>query len=1241
MGCHKYTHFSTTKTLCPSISCSASDTIALRSVPRREPIQLRVTLSVQDVLVETTAMIDSGAMENFVDLSFVSRHSIPLLESQNPLDVRTVDGRTLISGPITQECKLRMATGNHTENITLRPASLGNYSIILGTPWLTQHNPSIDWRSRKITFSSDTCARSCLHVSPVVQGLPNTPPVHPNPRASARICTVNSRTLERLAKKSDDIYEINIMPLSQPTSLSAADCSPLDDPIAVIPSKYNAYLDVFSEEQASTLPAHRPGADHAIPLLEGAQPPFGPIYPLSQDELSVLSDYIKTNLENGFIRPSTSPAGAPILFVKKKDGSLRLCVDYRGLNKVTIKNRYPLPLINEMLDRLSSASVFTKLDIRNAYHRIRIHEGDEWKTAFRTRYGHFEYQVMPFGLTNAPGSFQGLINDVLREYLDQFVVVYLDDILIFSNDPTSHQEHVKLVLEKLRSAGLFAKAEKCEFDVDEVEFLGFRVGRSGVTMDSSKVTCIADWPTPATVHDIQVFLGFANFYRRFIADYSRITTPLTSLLKKNVPFNWSQAQEDAFKMLKTRFTSAPILQHYKPDVPIFLETDASDFAIAGVLNQPGKDGHLHPVAFHSRKLQAAEVNYDIYEKELLAIVDCFRVWRHYLQGTKHTVTVYTDHKNLEHFMSSKVLNRRHARWSLKLNEYDMVVTYRPGSKNPKADALSRRSDMAFKEGESDVKQPVTSLFRTDHFVLDTISVGPTDTELHKKILELSRNDSDLKRLTDFIKNPTSIPRHMRSKMRRYRIADDSNLLLFDDRICIPSNDNLKLELLRTHHDAPTAGHYGQSKTCELVARQFHWPGMRKFINRYVSNCPVCKRAKPSHQAPTGHLKPLQIPQRPWSSISMDFIVGLPSSNGYNAIWVIVDRLTKMAHFVPCKDSINAQELASAFTKDVFRLHGLPDEIISDRGSVFTSRFWQSLLKLLGIKSSMSTAFHPQTDGQTERVNAILEQYLRAYLNYQQDNWVTLLPLAEFSYNNTVQATTKRTPFEASLGFHPRFSLASSPASSSISALSENFCQELQSLHEALKSEIALAQQQQAAYYNQHRRPTPTFHEGDQVYLSSKNIRTTRPSAKLDHVRLGPFKILYPVGSHAYKLDLPSSMAVHPVFHVNLLTPRDDPSLPDIPHRSLPPPPPVEVQNEEHFEVESILDSRYYRRQLQYLVAWKGYDDPSENTWEPVSNLWNANEARADFHARYPDKPGRPSPTTSSPYNTRRSRRARS
>jgi hypothetical protein len=403
------------------------------------------------------------------------------------------------------------------------------------------------------------------------------------------------------AAKNLQIFAIHVNP--------ANNKNPQSEPKLVkLPEKYKDFVDVFEKNKVDQLLEHRP-YDCPIDLEEGHSPPFGPIYGLSKPELQALRDYLTENLAKGFVQHSKSPASAPILFVKKKDGSLRLCVDYRGLNKITKKNRYPLPLISSLLDRLCIGKIFTKLDLRGAYNLLRIHLDDEWKTAFRTRYGHFEYTIMPFGLTNARIVFQHLMNDIFREYMDECVVVYLDDILIFSKNQEDHDKHVQLVLATLREHGLYAKLEKCEFDKSSVAFLGYVIFLDGIFMDKSKVETIQCWATPSSVKDVQRFLGFANFYHRFIKGYSKITPPLIALTCKDKPFSWNPTAQAAFDTLKMAFTSTWVLIHPDPVKPFIVETNASDFALGAILSQFGIDGLLHPVAFYSRKLTSAEINY--------------------------------------------------------------------------------------------------------------------------------------------------------------------------------------------------------------------------------------------------------------------------------------------------------------------------------------------------------------------------------------------------------------------------------------------------------------------------------------------------------------------------------------------------------------------------------------------------------------------------------------------------------
>jgi len=999
--------------------------------------------------------------------------------------------------------------------------------------------------------------------------------------------------------------------------------TPSQDPASLVPSDYADYAEVFSEKAASVLPPHRP-YDHKIQLEPGTTAPFGPLYTLSEVELKALDNYIKDNLAKGYIQASTSPAGAPILFVKKRDGSLRLCVDYRGLNKVTIKNRHPLPLIRESLDRLRSATVFSKLDLRAGYYLVRIAEGDEWKTAFRTRYGHYEYRVMPFGLTNAPATFQHLMNDVLRDFLDDFAVVYLDDVLIFSHSLDEHKRHVRLVLERLRANGLFAKPEKCAFHQTEIEYLGYLVSPDGVKMDPKKVSAVVDWPDPANVTQLQAFLGFANFYRRFILGYSKIATPLTQLLQKGRTYNFDDDARQAFQRLKTAFTSAPVLAHFQPDRPSTIETDASDFAIAAVISQPDNNGVLHPIAFHSRKLTPPELNYEIYDKEMLAIVTAFKEWRAYLEGAAHPITVYTDHRNLEYFTETKVLNRRQARWSELLANYNFTIVYRPGKTMGKPDAMSRRHDLS--EGSKASDAPAHTLLKPRQLQLAAARTSSSESRLLSDIRAAQPDDPALKALLPFLRDP-AIPRddNAQHKLRGFSFSD--NLVLFNGLVYVPDDDTIKTQILRQCHDVKSAGHFGQGKTFELVARDFFWPHARRFVNRYVSTCDTCARIKTPRHKRHGFLVPLPAPERPWTSISMDFIVGLPRPpSGNDAILVIVDRFTKMAHFVATRTTVDSSDVAKLVTDTVYRLHGLPTDIVSDRDKVFTSHFWRHFLAILGVKPNLSTAFHPQTDGQTERVNQVLEQYLRGFCNYQQDNWQQLLPHAEFAYNNSIHASTGKTPFFANYGQHPITpSTATPPASESSNPAAEDIANPFRQLHQQLARALADATETQARYYNRKVKDAPQFKIGDQVWLLRRNIATTRPSDKLDYRRLGPYHVTEKIGKVAYRLQLPASMKVHPVFHVALLEPfRPN----DIPGRVQDPPPPVSIGGQEEFEVDAILDSRLHRGKLQYFVHWKDWPI-SSRTWEPAGNLANAPDRVDAFHCAYPHKPRspRPKPTT--------------
>ena len=1126
----------------------------------------------------TTALIDSGAEGNFMDIAYAQSLGLTIRRRKWAVPAYGIDGEPLKGGPIQFEVEISISSSpSHTERIRLDLIHSPKNPVILGHPWLQLHNPQINWRTDTVAYPSPFCRLHCASSDPSLDPLPKAP----SPPSVGGINTI----------------------APQDTSL---DPSPEE-----LPAPYRSFHRTFSKQGADTLAPHRP-CDHTIDLEKGTVPPFGPLYPMSGPELAALREYIDENLAKGFIRPSKSPAASPVIFVKKKDASLRLCVDYRKLNDITIKNRYPIPLTAEIIERVSGSKIFTKLDLRGAYNLVRVRPGDEWKTAFRTRYGLFEYTVMPFGLCNAPATFQHFMNDVFRDMLDVSVIVYLDDILIFSASEADHVRHVTEVLSRMEAHHLYAKLDKCHFHQTVVEFVGFIISGDGVKMDDRKVNTILEWQQPRSLKEVQSFLGFANFYRRFIRDYSAIARPLTALTKKGILFAWTNEAATAFAHLKAAFTTGPVLIHPDPTKPFIVETDASGFAVGCVLSQTHTDGKLHPCAFYSRTLSPAERNYDIHDKELLAVKTAFAQWRHLLAGAQHTITVYTDHKNLEYFRSTtKVLTGRLARWSRFLAAFDFVLTYRPGPQGGKPDALSRRIE--YKLDAASPGSPPEPVLKPSNFLVGAISSWSTDFAAR---LHLATSiDPLVAAVRQFLRDPaaTDVTAWL-SPQDAGRMRDAGAVLHHAKAVYVPPP--LRLEILQARHDAPTAGHFGIARTFELVARDFWWPGLRQQVREFVASCETCKRAKAPRHQQFGPLQPLPTPARPWASLSLDFITDLPASEGHTVILVVVDRLTKMGHFIPLPALPTAEATATALVRQVFRLHGLPNDVVSDRGSQFTSKFWTRFLQLLGAQVKLSTAFHPETDGQTERLNQTLEQYLRCFVTYQQDDWVNFLPLAEFSYNNSQHASTGFTPFYANYGRHPLFD-PNTPVETLVPQ-AEDHVKAIKDTLGLLKSSLEQAKATYKRFADRARQEPPHFNVGDRVWLSSKNVATSRPCKKLDAKRLGPFTILAKLSPLVYRLQLPPTLSIHPVFHVSLL----DPYTPNpFPGRTQPPPPPfIAEDGGEEFVVKAILDSRRVRGQLQYLVDWEGYG-PEDRSWEPEALVApTAPLLTQSFHTRYPHKP---------------------
>ena len=565
-------------------------------------------------------------------------------------------------------------------------------------------------------------------------------------------------------------------------------------------------------------------------------------------------------------------------------------------------------------------------------------------------------------------------------------------------------------------------------------------------------------------------------------------------------------------MLKKRFTTAPILAHFDFEKECILETDSSDNVFAEILSQYGDDGLLHPVVFFSCKYSPQEINYEIYNKELLAIIKSFEEWRPMLEGVGLPVKILTDHRNLQYFMSTKQLSRRQAHWSEFFSRFNFVIQYRPGKLGAKPDALTRRSGDLPKEGDSCLQQMVQTVLKPHN--LD--SAVKKDLVAALLVIEEEENLDDLT-LEQFIDRgyeQDPLPNQVLQLLanganysKDLTIADCANVdgrLHYRDRLYVPDYHVLQLRLCRLHHDSPYAGHLGIGNTYKLLHRNYFWPNMQGFVKKYVRHCDTCKRSKGSRFKKQGVLWALLVPDQRWQDISIDFVIGIPAVKGANTICNIVDRFSKERHHIATDKEIDAKRLADLFVHHVWKLHGLPRSIISDRGTQFVNDFWKFLYKRLGISVRLSTAWHPEIDGQTERLNGVMEQYLRAYVNYLQDDWPDWLPLAEFTGNNTKSETTKVSPFFANKGFHPRMGFEpAEPLPSNIRKVNADaFATRMEEIQEILRDNMLIAQADHECHANQHRGPAPQYQIGDLVWLDTRNLFTKRPSRKLENRHAG-------------------------------------------------------------------------------------------------------------------------------------------
>lgn len=1129
------------------------------------------------------ALVDSGASHDFISESVVRRLGLSLRTSAWSSVTLADGGRNSILGEVT----LRVTLGSL--HLTLHPYVLTELTdaapIILGSGTLLQHAAILDFGQRALYLRKGPRQ----YKVPLFAAVPAVAAPVAN-FAVAALCqraapeSIGRKAAVRLLRKG--AHAVLVRPK---LCLNSAVVPPAEhDPeIAALLEEFG---DIFRDIPG--LPPMRP-VDHTIPLVPGAQSVSRPMYRLSPLELDEVKRQVTDLLAKGMIRPSTSPYSAPILFVGKKDGTLRMCIDYRGLNAITVKNRYPLPRVDDLLDKLRGSAYFSSIDLQQGYNQIRIADSDIPKTAFRSPFGHYEYTVLSFGLVNAPATFQAVMNRVFSLYLDKFVVCYLDDILVFSKTREEHIQHLRLVFDILRREQLYAKRSKCHWAQPQVEYLGHIVSSDGIRMDPRKSAVVRDWPVPVNLQELRKFLGLTNYFRKFISRYSVIAAPLTNLTRKGAfssPAAWTSECHKAFDELKHAVADDILLRFPDPALPFRIEviTDASLYGTGAVLLQEGR-----PVAFTSQKFSGAETRYTTGEQELLAVLHALKEWRCYLEGRHFSLK--TDHKPLTFLQGVPTLNRRQARWLEYMSRFDYTWEFLSGSLNM-ADALSRHPNLltAFLSvvTRSQAKHTGVSL--------------PTPPEVPASV-----------RVSDLaarIKAAVTVDPYFLNPVNTDKLSHKSGLWIrcFQSyrQVVVPNDDGLRRDILRHYHDGPLAGHPGGTRLIELVSRTFWWPRMARDADNYVLSCDLCQRNKPQSGKTPGFLQPLPVPANPWDSVSMDFVVALPKTEGgYDAVLVFVDRLTKMSHLAPTTTTCTAEQAARLFFDNVVRLHGVPKDIVSDRDCKFTSKFWGALSELLGIKLHMSTAYHPQTDGQTERMNRTLGDMLRNFTGREPNSWDTHLSAAEFALNNAVNRSTGRSPFYLNYGCHPVLPIwreldINVPAA-------KRFAQSFVTRLAEAKACMEAALQRSADYYNRNKKDV-SFLPGQLLMLSTKNLRQlAQGPRKLLPRYIGPFTAVRMVGKAAVELCLPSDMRIHPTFHVSLVRPYRSRTTDVETAVSDTEPLPVAWLSETKplWSVERVLDYRCrrvrtgkkFRYVHEWLVKWTGYSS-EHNSWEPAKHF---------------------------------------
>ena len=1046
--------------------------------------------------------------------------------------------------------------------------------------------------------------------------------------------------------KSIEIYSIFIRDIEQVLQEKK-----VIDSTTKLFKEHHHIIEVFFKKASNKLLSHR-FYDHKIFLMKNFKLVNDSLYDMFKEELKVMTKYIEEMLDKSFIRASSSSTINSILFVKKSSDDFRFCVDYRQFNFITIKNKYLLPLVKETLDRICKVKIFFKIDIIVVFHKFRMIEGEEWKIAFKTRYDLYEYMIMFFDLINALSTFQHFINDVLQRYLNVFCTTYIDDILIYNNFKKDHIKHVNKILERLKKANIQANIDKFEFHKIEVTYLNLIVDINDIRMNSRKIQIIVDWETSICIRDIQVFIDFVNFYRRFIKDFSKIVTFLIKTIRKDKVFIWTKNCQLSFDTFKSMFISTSILTHFDFIKKIILKTNVFDNVFVEIMSQYDDDELLHSIAFFFKKHTIQKINYEIYDKKLLTIIRAFEKWRSKLKDFDYSIKVFIDHRNLEWFMFIKQLSRRQARWAQFLIEFNFVITYRSKKLNAKLDVLIKRSKDLLKRENKRLRQQMQIVLKSHNLNIDNDNdYESASNEFESqccvahmsKSLKLCEDDVKLEfetnieenvniMITNELFNKNYVKNSISNKVLQALCNDDNhfkNLTLNDckviedrlyyrERKYVSTYHSLKLRLFKLHHDFFVDEHQERVNTYELLARNYYWNDMQDFVRKYCNHCNVCKRNKSFKFKKQNVFKSLKLSQRRWQNINIDLIIDFFDVDDNNAIVNIIDRLTKKRYHIACNTKFDFENLTILFMKHVWCRHDLSRIIISNKNSQFISDFWERLCERLSIEAKLSSTWHSKIDDQIERINDIMKQYLRVYVNYNQNDWLEWLLIIEFVKNNTIFNITKVSLFYVNKRFHSRMSVESSKEKSHNrkKVVVDAFAKRMKKLESLLKEQMTMTQVDYEQYVNKIKTFVFMYKVDDMIYLNIENIVTRRFCFKLNHKNIDFYKVIKILDSISIKLKLLSNIQdFHFVFHVHLLSFASKNSSHFDHIQSSSSSIFIDEKDNDEWEMKKIVNSRYDRKskRLQYRVKWI---DHAKVQWEDYIFLKNAFESRFKYHFRY-------------------------